>query len=140
MTALWRSGSSDECIDRRPRSALRPATRGVTGNPAMMVLMTADGELDPVVDTSSEVEAADPEVSGGFDRWRKESALGAVGTGVARGLQAVFAPRVDEVVVVASVPGEPPDADQRLQVILDPDDPTKSIAIMPATAVEPPSE
>ena len=57
-----------------------------------------------------------------------------------RGLQAVFAPRVDEIVVMVSVPGEPPDADQRLQVILDPDDPTKSVAIVPATAVEPPSE
>jgi hypothetical protein len=106
----------------------------------MMVVMTADGELDPGVDTSSEVEAAEPEASGGFDRWRKESALGAVGTGLARGLQAVFAPRVDEVVVVASVPGEPPDADQRLQVILDPEDPTKSVAIMPATAVKPPPQ
>ena len=80
------------------------------------------------------MEAADAEEPGGFDRWRKESALGAVGTGVARGLQAVFAPRVDEIVVMVSVPGEPPDADQRLQVILDPDDPTKSVAIVPATA------
>jgi hypothetical protein len=106
----------------------------------MMVSMAADDELEPVVDTSSDAEAADPEVSGGFDRWRKESALGAVGTGVARGLQSVFAPRVDEIAVVASVPGEPPDADQRLQVILDPDDPTKSVAIMPTAAGEPPPE
>jgi hypothetical protein len=50
---------------------------------------------------------------------------------VARGLQAVFAPPVDEPVIVASVPGEPPDADQRLRVILDPDDPSKSVAIVP---------
>jgi hypothetical protein len=69
-----------------------------------------------------------------FDRWRKESALGAVGTGIARGLHAVFAPRVDEVVIVASVPGDPPDADQRVRVVLDPDDPTKSVAIMPERA------
>ncbi len=48
--------------------------------------------------------------------------------------------RVDEIAIVASVPGEPPDADQRLQVILDPDDPTKSVAIMPTTAADPPSE
>ena len=106
----------------------------------MMGSMPADGRLEPSWTASSEVEPADPEGSGGFDRWRKESALGAVGTGVARGLQAVFAPRVDEVVIVASVPGEPPDADQRLQVILDPDDPTKSVAIMPAAAVDPPPE
>jgi hypothetical protein len=34
-------------------------------------------------------------------------------------------------VIVASVPGDPPDADQRLRVVLDPDDPTKSVAILP---------
>jgi hypothetical protein len=72
-------------------------------------------------------EAAPPE---GFDRWRRESALGNVGTGIARGLQAVFAPPADEPVIVASVPGDPPHPD-RLQVILDPDDPSKSVVIVP---------
>ena len=33
--------------------------------------------------------------------------------------------------MVAPVPGDPPDPD-RLQVILDPDDPTKSIVVAPA--------
>jgi hypothetical protein len=87
----------------------------------------------------TEIESEEDE-GGGFDSWRRESALGAVGTGIARGLHAVFAPRADEVVIVAAVPGEPPDADQRLQVILDPDDPTKSIAVMPKTPREPPAE
>ena len=77
------------------------------------------------------------DASGGFDRWRTESALGAVGTGVARGLQAVFAPHVDEIVIMASVPGDPPDADDRVRVILDPDDPTKSIAIVPDPPADP---
>ena len=67
----------------------------------------------------------------GFDRWRKESAVGGIGTGIARGLQAVFAPPPDEVAIVAAVPGDPPDADSRVRVILDPDDPTKSIAVVP---------
>ena len=35
---------------------------------------------------------------------------------------------------MVSHPGEAPDADQRLQVIPDPDDPTKSVAIMPTAA------
>ena len=35
--------------------------------------------------------------------------------------------------MVAPVPGDPPDPD-RLQVILDPDDPTKSIVVFPPTA------
>jgi len=77
---------------------------------------------------------ADPDESedgGGFDSWRRKSALGAVGTGLARGLQAVFATPVDEVVIVASVPGDPPDAGDRVRVILDLDDPAKSVAIVP---------
>ena len=66
--------------------------------------------------------------------------IGGIGTGIARGLQAVFASPPDEVVIVAAVPGEPPDADTRLRVILDPDDPTKSIAVMPVAPADPPSE
>jgi hypothetical protein len=83
---------------------------------------------DPPDDAESDHASPAPE---GFDRWRRETALGALGTGVARGLHAVFAPPVDEPVIVASMPGEPPDADQRLRVILDPDDPSKSVAIVP---------
>jgi hypothetical protein len=87
-----------------------------------------DEEAD---DVAAAPDAEDPPDRSGFDRWRRESALGAVGTGVARGLQAVFAPPVEEVVVVASVPGDPPNADERVRVVLDPDDPAKSVAIVP---------
>jgi len=85
-------------------------------------------------------EEAEEGAREGFDRWRKESAIGGIGTGIARGLQAVFGAPPDEVVIVAAVPGEPPDADTRLRVILDPDDPTKSIAVMPAAPADPPPE
>ncbi len=97
-----------------------------------------DGE--PAEDVPAEVESEDHDDGAGFERWRKESALGAVGTGIARGLHAVFAPPVDEVAIVAAVPGDPPDADQRVRVILDPDDPTKSVAIMPEAPANPPSD
>ncbi len=93
---------------------------------------TAEGEPD-------EAGPEDERDGSGFDSWRRESAFGAVGTGIARGLQAVFAPPADEIVIVAAVPGDPPDADQRVRVILDPDDPTKSVAIMPERPAEPPS-
>jgi hypothetical protein len=75
-------------------------------------------------------DAAEEDAPAGFDRWRRESALGNVGTGIARGLHSVFAPPANEPVIVASVPGDPPDPD-RLQVILDPDDPSKSVVIVP---------
>ncbi len=95
-----------------------------------------DEDAEIVIDDKGD-DAGD---RGGFDSWRRESALGAVGTGLARGLQAVFAPPAHEIAIVAAVPGEPPDADQRLQVILDPDDPTKSVAIVPKSAVDRPPE
>jgi hypothetical protein len=94
----------------------------------------ADRTAAPASDTEP------PEDSGsGFERWRRDSALGVVGTGVARGLQAVFAPPVDEQVIVASVPGDPPGEDERIRVILDPDDPTKSVAILPEHRDTPPA-
>lgn len=75
----------------------------------------------------------------GFERWRRETALGTVGTGIARGLQNVFAPPANQPVIVAPVPGDPPDPD-RLKVILDPDDPTKSIVLMPPVERSEPGE
>jgi hypothetical protein len=79
------------------------------------------------------------EGSSGFDEWRRDSALGAIGTGIARGLHDALAPPVDEMIIVASVPGDPPDG-FRVRVILDPEDPTKSFAIVPRKSVDPDSE
>jgi hypothetical protein len=93
-----------------------------------------DEDADAVAFAVADAERDDQEAEGvpaGFDRWRTESAVGSVVTGVARGLRDVFAPVPDPPAIVASVPGDPPDADQRVRVILDPDDPTKSIAIVP---------
>ena len=71
----------------------------------------ADDELtasaDPAEEHPEEPLEAD-EAREGFDRWRKESAIGGIGTGIARGLQAVFAPPPQEIAIVAEVPGEPP--------------------------------
>jgi hypothetical protein len=104
--------------------------------------MGPDGDDEPTASADPSEEHAEEPVAGdeageGFDRWRKESAIGGIGTGIARGLQAVFAPQPHEVAIVAEVPGEPPDADTRVRVILDPDDPTKSIAVVPATPADP---
>jgi hypothetical protein len=77
-------------------------------------------------------ESAEEFAPEGFERWRRDSALGNVGTGIARGLQNVFAPPPNQPVIVASIPGDPPDP-ERLQVILDPDDPSKSVALLPPT-------
>jgi hypothetical protein len=103
--------------------------------------MDSDSPTDPEANTSSSEpsteDAPADEIGeefepGGFERWRRETAVGSLGTGIARGLQNVFAPPPNQPVIVASVPGDPPDP-ERLQVILDPDDPTKSIVVLPPT-------
>jgi hypothetical protein len=60
--------------------------------------------------------------------------MGAIATGVALGLKEIFQPTNIEPVITAPAPGDPPDADERLRVILHPDDPTKSVAILPKAA------
>jgi hypothetical protein len=75
--------------------------------------------------------ALDQLASRRFDAWRRRTAIGGMATGVALGLQEIFYPTKNEPVLTAEAPGDPPDADERLRVILDPDDPTKSVAIVP---------
>ena len=43
----------------------------------------------------------------------------------------IFQPTNIEPVITAEAPGDPPDDETRLRVILDPDDPSKSVAIVP---------
>jgi hypothetical protein len=69
-----------------------------------------------------------------FDAWRRRSAIGAIATGVALGLKEIFQPTTNEPVITAEAPGNPPDGGNRLRVILDPDDPSKSVAILPQKA------
>ncbi len=95
--------------------------------------MEPDDPDAPAQDPDEEIAPEFP--AAGFERWRRESALGSVGTGIARGLQNVFVAPQDQVVMVAPIPGGPPDPD-RLQVILDPDDPTKSVAVLPPQAAD----
>ena len=105
--------------------------------------MEPEGPIDPEDDgapphaaTASDEgrdvhDAGEGFAPGGFEHWRRHTALGSVGTGIARGLQSVFAPPPNQPAVVASVPGDPPDP-ERLRVILDPDDPSKSVALLPS--------
>jgi hypothetical protein len=95
--------------------------------------------IEPIEpDGPAEEAPADELPSRRFDAWRRRSAIGAIATGVALGLKEVFQPGADEPVITAEAPGDPPDAGERLRVILDPEDPTRSVAILPAVH-EPPS-
>jgi hypothetical protein len=91
------------------------------------------------MDEPAEEGGAEALPSRRFDAWRRRSAIGGVATGIALGLQEVFYPTDNEPVITAEAPGDPPDADARLRVILHPDDPTKSVAILPASPPPSPS-
>jgi hypothetical protein len=109
-----------------------------------MQSMGTDADVEPAEPTEPAAAEGSTDAEGeedgreGFDRWRNESAIGGIGTGIARGLQSVFGTPRQEIAIVAEVPGEPPDADRRLRVILDPDDPTKSIAVLPTQSADTP--
>ena len=97
-----------------------------------------DAAADELFDDPGEGEPSKEEAdTGRFDAWRRRSAIGGIATGVALGLQDVFYPTKNEPVISAEAPGEPPDADDRLRVVLDPDDPTKSVVFVPKSQ-EPP--
>ncbi len=68
----------------------------------------------------------------GFDAWRRRTTTGSIGSAVARALGDIFAPTDNHPVVSAPAPGDPPGAAGGVRVVLDPDDPTKSVAVFPA--------
>jgi hypothetical protein len=89
-------------------------------------------EPEDRVDEPAEDKPAEEDLtSRRFDAWRRRSAIGGIATGVALGLQDVFYPTNNEPVISAEAPGDPPDAGERLRVVLDPDDPTKSVVHLP---------
>jgi hypothetical protein len=88
-------------------------------------------------DLALEVDPADEATASSlpsrrFESWRRRTAVGALGTGFALALQDVFYPSDKDQVITAPAPGDPPDADERIRVHLDLDDPTKSVAVIPA--------
>jgi hypothetical protein len=91
--------------------------------------------IEPTEDLPED-ESTESLTSRRFDSWRRRSAIGGMATGVALGLQDIFYPTNNEPVISAEAPGEPPDAGERMRVILDPDDPTKSVVVIPPSGSE----
>jgi hypothetical protein len=94
---------------------------------------------DPIEPADQAGPASDDAAPTRFDGWRRRSAIGALATGVALGLRDIFQPSANEPVITAVAPGDPPDPERRLRVILDPDDPTKSVAILPSRSNDEPA-
>lgn len=65
-----------------------------------------------------------------FQQWIKRSASGAVLTGIALGLQQVYQPKRELPAFVMEATGEPEDPDAPITLHFDPDDPTKTVAVI----------
>ena len=69
-----------------------------------------------------------------FHHWMKRSAAGAVLSGIALGLQQALEPKRELPAFVMEAPGEPDDPDAPIHLHFDPDDPTKTVAVIRPTA------
>jgi len=82
-------------------------------------------------------QGQDPDVTGHvphdplrFDRWMKRSAAGAVLSGIALGLKEALEPKRNQPAFVMEAPGEPEDPDAPISLRFDPDDPTRTVAVI----------
>lgn len=73
-----------------------------------------------------------------FSRWMRQSATGAVLSGIALGLQQALEPKRPVAAFVIAAPGEPEDPDAMIRLHFDPDDPTKTVAVIRRQSAAPP--
>ena len=72
-----------------------------------------------------------------FNRWMKRSASGAVLSGIALGLQQALEHKRETPAFVLEAPGEPEDPDAPITLHFDPDDPTKTVAVIRKSRADP---
>ncbi len=78
-----------------------------------------------------------PAFASRLNSWTRRTALGAVMQGMALGLQEVFEPK-DQATIVIEVDDDGLPHDLPVQLLLDPDDPRGSLALVRRTGVKPP--
>ncbi|HLH28907.1 MAG TPA: hypothetical protein VKW77_08310 [Acidimicrobiales bacterium] len=121
-----------------PRSTEGPERSGEGPAPVDGEQVAVPAEGGPVPAQAG--EAAEEETGPDplrFHRWMTQSATGAVLTGVALGLKQALVRHEDRPAYVVDSPGEPADDAARLQLRFDPDDPTRTIAVVRADAASP---
>jgi len=98
-----------------------------------------EDRYDPEVLAAIEARAAGPasEPVSRISQWTRRSAVGALFTGMALGLQEVFDPKEQQSIVV-EVDDEGVPNDLPVQMFLDPDSPAGSLCIVHRTDVPPP--
>ena len=95
----------------------------------------AEGEVGPAGDDEAgDAFAGDADPTGRdplrFNRWMRSSASGGILTGIALGLQHALEERREQPAFVMEAPGEPDDPDAPISLHFDPDDPTKTVAVI----------
>ena len=93
-----------------------------------------DGAAAASAPAGDDGDAADDDLSGRdplrFNRWMRSSASGGILTGIALGLQHALEGRREQPAFVMEAPGEPEDPDAPISLHFDPDDPTKTVAVI----------
>ena len=96
----------------------------------------ATGPDDPSSTAADDPLASDADDDPGphdplrFNHWMKRSAAGAVLSGIALGLQQALEQKREVPAFVMEAPGEPEDPDAPIVLHFDPDDPTKTVAVI----------
>ena len=67
-----------------------------------------------------------------FSNWMQRSTTGAILSGIALGLHHALEPKRQQPAFVMEAPGEPEDPDAPITLHFDPDDPTKTVAVIRA--------
>ena len=73
-----------------------------------------------------------------FSQWMKRSATGAVLSGIALGLQQALEQKREVPAFVMEAPDRPEDPNAQFILHFDPDDPTKTVAVVRSPKLEPP--
>lgn len=138
-------GRGDEAADVARDPAAVPGPDGepaVTDEPHGAPL----DDADPPIGELAEDDLADDEDGGGphdpmrFNHWMKRSATGAVLSGIALGLQQALEQKREVPAFIMEAPGEPEDPDAPITLRFDPDDPTKTVAVIRAVPRPTPTE
>jgi hypothetical protein len=105
----------------------------MSGNPGGSGADTGAGErVDGATENVGEDEGAE---EGGsdplrFHRWMRTSSAGGILTGIALGLQHALEEHREQPAFVMEAPGEPEDPDAPIVLHFDPDDPTRTVAVI----------
>ena len=126
LRATCDAASTVGFVETTPGPHLGDSESGVEGD-------TEPADSEAVLESGSVEDAVEPEGDPlRFSNWMHRSATGAVLSGIALGLHHALEPKRQQPAFVMEAPGEPEDPDAPIMLHFDPDDPTKTVAVIRA--------